>query len=102
MTGSNHSNGERRVLILVPYGKDAELSASIFQRAMLESYCCPDIPTLCSELDRGVGAVLIAEECVGPIAGACLENWLKRQPSWSDLPILILARPGADSISVAQ
>src|SRR5262249_41368785 len=28
--------------------------------------------------------------------------WLASQPPWSDLPLIILARPGADSASVAQ
>ncbi len=29
-------------------------------------------------------------------------EWLARQPPWSDLPVLVLARPGADSAAVAQ
>jgi PAS domain S-box-containing protein len=46
--------------------------------------------------------VLIAEESVVHSGDQSLTEWLARQPPWSDLPVLVLARPGADSAGVAQ
>jgi PAS domain S-box-containing protein len=56
---------------------------------------------LCEELDAGAGAVLVTEEAVAEQKDQRLIEWLRRQPPWSDLPVLVLARPGAASAGVA-
>ncbi|MCE9526400.1 MAG: PAS domain S-box protein [Planctomycetales bacterium] len=91
-----------RVLILAPTGKDAALTQSLLERANVASYCCRDVKDMCQQLEEGAGAVLLAEEAAAPEQAACLAEWLQRQPPWSDLPILVLARPGADSADVAH
>ncbi len=53
------------------------------------------------ELDEGAAAVMIGEEHLSG-RSAPLAAWLSRQPPWSDLPILILTRPGADSPESAE
>jgi PAS domain S-box-containing protein len=102
MIDPERATREQRVLILAPTGKDAELTSSILNRADVASTCCSDLPEICREMEFGASAVLVAEEAVGPNQNTYLEEWLTRQPSWSDLPVLILARPGADSAAVAQ
>ncbi len=93
---------ELRVLILTPTAKDAELTRSILGHAGVASVCCSDLDQICERLDSGAGAVLLAEEAIGSGEKARLLNWLSRQPPWSDLPLLVLARPGADSAEVMQ
>ncbi len=51
---------------------------------------------------QGAAAVLIAEEHLANSLKMPLAAWLSRQPPWSDLPILILTRPGADSPESAE
>ena len=46
--------------------------------------------------------MLLPEEAVALDRSSRLANWLNQQPLWSDLPVLILARSGADSAAVAQ
>ena len=53
-------------------------------------------------LDEGAAAVLVGEEHLSGGRQAPLAAWLSRQPPWSDLPILILTRPGADSPESAE
>jgi PAS domain S-box-containing protein len=93
---------QQRVLVLAPTGKDAALTRSILDQAGVACHCCADLLRVCEELERGVGAVLMAEEAVVTDRRGCLAAWLSHQPPWSDLPILVLARPGADSAAVAQ
>nr|AUN37256.1 sensor histidine kinase [uncultured bacterium] len=50
----------------------------------------------------GADALLIAEEEIAADQHGVLTEFLDRQPSWSDLPVLVLARPGADSAAVAM
>jgi PAS domain S-box-containing protein len=92
----------QRILMLAPTGKDAALTRSILDRAGVACHCCADLPDVCEELERGVGALLMAEEAVLPNGHRGLVEWLSGQPPWSDLPILVLARPGANSAAVAQ
>ena len=92
---------ENRVLVLVPLGKDAALTRAVLNRAGMACDCCSDLRQVCRELDAGAGALLLAEEAVAPNRES-FDEWLARQPPWSDLPVIVLARPGADSAAVAQ
>ena len=102
MTDPARAAAERRVLVLAPAGRDAALARDVFTRAGIVAHACPTLPALCAELDAGAGALLIAEEAAGADRADELTGWLARQPPWSDLPVLLLARPGADSAAVAR
>jgi two-component system, sensor histidine kinase len=91
------TSNELRVLILAPIGKDAALARAVVNDARIEAVVCPDMDALLREIDAGAGCVLLAEEALDDRAVTPLMQALKRQPSWSDLPLVILTRPGADS-----
>ncbi len=94
---------ERRVLVLAPMGRDASMTRTVLSENGIRCAICTDMPQLLAELAAGAGAILISEEALPtqePLYQ--LGERLSRQPSWSDLPILVLARPGADSSAVRQ
>jgi PAS domain S-box-containing protein len=94
---------ERRVLILAPTGRDAQLSRAMLGEHGIRCAICADLPTLIREMALGAGAVLISEEALPTVEYLyALGEPLSRQPTWSDLPILLLAHPGADSGPVRQ
>ena len=62
-------------------------------------FACPDLDSLSGAFERGAAAILVAEEALLELGG-WLANTIARQPSWSDLPVLMLTRAGADSSSV--
>ena len=94
---------ERRVLILAPIGRDAELTRTMLAEHGIRSSVCSDLGHLLQEMTLGAGAVLISEEAlVSQEQLYFLGERLTRQPPWSDIPILLLAHPGADSASVRQ
>ncbi len=45
---------------------------------------------------------MLAEEALAGNAGAGLSDALRAQPPWSDLPVLVLARQGADSRAIVN
>ena len=92
---------EGRLLIVAPVGKDALLTASKLSSVGMPCQVCADLTILVREVDAGAAAVLIAEEALAGGTGP-LAAMISRQPSWSDLPILLLTRPGADSSIVAM
>lgn len=93
---------EQRVLVLAPTTKDAELVQRVLNDARIECELCPDFRCLCGEIEHGAAAVLLPEEAIVPHRRDTLSDYLAVQPPWSDLPILVMARQGADSSSVAR
>jgi signal transduction histidine kinase/CheY-like chemotaxis protein len=63
---------------------------------------CRRFDTLVAEIGVGAGAVLLPEEGVTANHRMALRSVLAGQLPWSDLPILILARTGADSAETAE
>jgi signal transduction histidine kinase/CheY-like chemotaxis protein len=94
--GSN----EQRVLLRTMTGKDAALTKAVLERAGMTAHACGSVAELAKETERGAGTLLIAEEVLGDAAFRDVLATLQKQPPWSDLPVLILARTGADSIAV--
>jgi signal transduction histidine kinase/ActR/RegA family two-component response regulator len=93
---------EMRLLVLAPTTRDGELTQAMLDRAGIACECFSDLETLCDVLDLGAGGVLFPEEAVEQGRSGRLARYLAAQPAWSDLPVLVLARPGAVSADVAR
>jgi signal transduction histidine kinase/CheY-like chemotaxis protein len=85
---------EDRVLILAPRGRDAAIAAELLARHAIRSDACATLTDLVTAIAGGAGAVLITEEA---LAGdrTTLTAWVAAQPTWSDLPFVVLANGGA-------
>jgi signal transduction histidine kinase len=88
-------------LVLPPIPRDGAITAQLLARAGIASEIVPTMNAVVREMQRGVAAVLLPEEAVASDAVDLLRV-LGEQPPWSDLPILVLARPGADSAYAAH
>lgn len=95
------ARAEHRVLVVAPTPRDAELTTVVLGHAGIEAVSCGTWHSLLPALEEGAGTLLIAEESVFDGARWHLVEWLTRQPPWSDLPVLLVARKGADSDAVA-
>jgi PAS domain S-box-containing protein len=88
------------VAILAPTGQDGRVAAKVLERSGLRPRVCSDMSGVCDLLRReDVGVVLMAEEALGASARDKLFESLESQPSWSDVPIVILT--GEDELSGA-
>jgi signal transduction histidine kinase len=92
---------ERRTLVLALTTRDGTLAQSVLQQGGIASTVCRDLDQLCAELDEGAAAVLLTEETLTLPGADRLLTALERQPPWSDLPLLVLTRPEADSLGAA-
>jgi PAS domain S-box-containing protein len=86
---------EERVLLLAPTGRDAELLLRSLEQSGFQAGVCPDMDSLCSAIEAGAAVVVVAEEGLSGARSGQLEETLARQPSWSDLPVIVLLTPGA-------
>jgi signal transduction histidine kinase len=82
------------IAILAPSGRDGEVAGRVLARAGFTSQVCTDITELCATLQGDVGALLIAEEALFGRARDELLAALEGQPSWSDVPVVLLTGEG--------
>jgi signal transduction histidine kinase len=94
--GTDASPGvnEFRVLILAPTSNDARLTSQFLQQAGFASTICANLVELGQHIAGGCGALLLAEEALVGADMRALVEALKRQPSWSDLPLILITGTG--------
>lgn len=90
-------NLECRVLLFAPTGKDAYLAARVLESGNVQSHICGSAHEVMAELMRGAGAVLAMEEAFTPSFLNAMAGYVDLQPPWSDVPVLVVTRQGADS-----
>jgi signal transduction histidine kinase/ActR/RegA family two-component response regulator len=88
---------DRRLLFLAATSRDAAMTDAMLSPLGIQLTTCRTFDDLLREVAIGAGAVLLPEEAASSAHNAALRAALASQPPWSDLPILILTRPGADS-----
>jgi signal transduction histidine kinase/CheY-like chemotaxis protein len=98
----NASARDLRILIMAPTARDGDITIDLLNGAGIETATFTTLDALVNALNDGAAAVLVAEEHLTPAQKGPLSAWLTKQPPWSDLPILILTRPGADSPESAE
>jgi signal transduction histidine kinase len=96
MTTDEQLRLDRRLLLLPPTPKDGSVTQDVLRRAGVETELCPNVRALVAEVQRGAAAVLLPEETIAT-ASRELSAMVSQQAPWSDLPVLVLTRPGADS-----
>jgi signal transduction histidine kinase len=96
MSPDDQARLDRRLLMLPATPKDGAMARDVLWRAGIETDLCNDVRSMASEVQRGTAAVMLPEESIG-VASRLLALVIARQAPWSDLPVLVLARQGADS-----
>jgi PAS domain S-box-containing protein len=87
---------EREVfgLIYAPLGRDDQIAASLLKEAGLAAKIQPTLDDLVVSLTDGVAFAVITEEALRSADLHQLAAWVETQPSWSDLPFIILTARG--------
>ncbi|WP_183878382.1 ATP-binding protein [Rhizobium sp. BK512] len=81
-------------LIHAPIGRDAQIAASLLQEAGIKSKAAPDLPSFVENLDDNVAFAIATEEALRSADLRAISAWIEEQPSWSDLPFIILTNRG--------
>ncbi|HEV2692592.1 MAG TPA: ATP-binding protein [Verrucomicrobiae bacterium] len=95
--GAGTAVSERRILILAPTGNDARLTADFLVKSGLFPQPCQDVQSLCDEIAQGCGVIVLAEETLGDSSIPDLIQTLAKQPSWSDIPLVLITSGGEAS-----
>jgi len=94
--------GPSAILVLSPRGKDADLAAFALREVKIPARICRDLLDLTSRLTDETNALLISEEGLVRDQLPKLLETLKRQPPWSDVPVIILTAPGGGDRASVQ
>jgi len=95
-------NVEDRVVIYAPTGKDARLIAQVLVRTGVDSVVCMRTADVGERLKEGAGALLLVDEVLDHALLKVLSHYLGEQPTWSDLPVLVMSTRGLDSADMRQ
>jgi two-component system, sensor histidine kinase len=93
---------DRRLLVLAPTTKDGEIMKSILAQTAIGVELVPNCMTLAAAMEDGAAAAVIPEEALTSDGSVQLLRFLNAQPAWSDFPVIVLARQGADSAELAE
>jgi len=93
---------ESRVLVLAPTRADARVSVQMLEEWGISAQAFELASELVAEIRRGVGAIIITDDAAKRDAMKQLRFVVDQQPSWSELPILLLARPDFPGIDVLR
>ncbi len=85
--------GELSILILAPTSNDARLTAAFLQKAGYGAAICQNLDDLGQHMRAGCGALVLAEEALASDISK-LVALLEQQPSWSDLPLILITAAG--------
>jgi signal transduction histidine kinase/ActR/RegA family two-component response regulator len=88
---------DRRVLFLPTTTMDGSTTKGTLSSMGIRLDLCGTFEELLQEVTAGAGALLLPEEVVSPAGRAALGAILDSQQPWSDLPVLLLIGPDADS-----
>jgi signal transduction histidine kinase len=91
---------ELRVLVRGATARDDAMTVGALRRAGIAALPCHNVDELKSEIERGCGAVLLAEEMLSDERIHLVLRSIATQPPWSDLSLVVLARQGADSPAI--
>ena len=92
----------RRVLILAPVGRDAETANAVLREHGMECLLCSSPDELAERVDLSIGAVLLTEEALARADLSALGRKLDAQPSWSDIPFVMLMQRGRSAAPRSQ
>lgn len=92
-----NESAEHRVLFLPPTRRDGQITRALLEAHGVACVICLDPQSLREELRRGAGAVLLTDDAVALVRAGDFLAAFEGQPSWSDVPIVMLVRGGSAS-----
>ncbi|MBB3590479.1 PAS domain S-box-containing protein [Rhizobium sp. BK529] len=81
-------------LIHAPIGRDAQIAASLLREVGIPTKTAPDLSSFAEALNDDVAFAVVTEEALRSADLRAISAWIEQQPSWSDLPFIVLTNRG--------
>src|SRR5437773_8409491 len=79
-----------RIIIIAPVGQGAVAMADLLHAEGFETQICQRLDECSREISDKASALLLTEEALESAQGSLLFDVLRAQPTWSELPLIIL------------
>lgn len=83
-----------RVLVVAPYGTDAANTVQVLRQAGFTAEAYRDVSAAADAAAAGCGLLLLTEESLDSEQNDILSQSLARQPTWSNLPVVLIVSSG--------
>jgi signal transduction histidine kinase len=83
------TEADLRVLVLAPFGRDAEVTCDVLRGAGVASRSCADLDEIGREVRAGAGAIVVTTEALGREGASALARILEAQEPWSSIPVVL-------------
>lgn len=90
---------DERILILAPVGRDGSAMATLLIERGFTVRACESLGEMAAHIKEGAGALLLTEEALELAQLTELVGRLRKQPSWSELPLMILTHGGESRLA---
>lgn len=87
-------NSDTSALVYAPIGRDAEIAVSLLKEAGVAATAVSDIASFVAKLTDDIAFAVVTEEAFRSADLRGFSTWIEAQPSWSDLPFVILTNRG--------
>ncbi|HEY0858912.1 MAG TPA: hybrid sensor histidine kinase/response regulator [Albitalea sp.] len=94
--------GDERLLVAAPTRRDGEVTVRLLRKAGVDCVVCADLKAMSIQLAAGAGALLLTEVALTDPDMTMVLRVLERQPAWSDVPAVVLARERMESPATAR
>ncbi|MFP5277157.1 MAG: sensor histidine kinase [Acidobacteriota bacterium] len=94
-----NSELDERILILAPVGRDGPAMAGLLAEHGFTVTLCESSGDLRAHISEGAGALLLTEEALELAQLPELLARLQKQPSWSELPLIVLTHGGESRLA---
>ena len=83
------------VAVLAPTGRDGAVAVRVLEQSGVPAVEFQTVDSLCDALSGNIGAILLAQEALTVTARSALLSAFRKQPAWSDIPLIVLTTEGA-------
>src|SRR6185312_12328284 len=101
MTPAGSEGLDERALIWA-LGRDGALTCDFLANAGFQALAVRGGNEICREVERGAGVLILASEVMSDPVSDLLRELLRRQPAWSDIPVVVVAGRGGSGSTLNQ
>jgi signal transduction histidine kinase len=96
------ASDDYRVLVLAPTRRDRQATQQLLERADIPSAYCEGVSSLAAAMQAPVGAILLTDAAFRDPHIDQLTAALSCQPTWSDVPIVLMCQTGPQWLAAAR
>jgi signal transduction histidine kinase len=95
MSGGYGARDEGRALLLPATRRDGEAICALLEKSGVACKVCQHPAEVAAELESGAAVLVLTDVSLCEPGGHLIVEALLHQPTWSDLPVVMLGKPGS-------